>query len=125
MSSYQPKSPGEGWEVDSNGKRFYFDGRCIVYETTVTTTHGILTQEQIDSGGTRRKEKPAFVAAEVPPAKYCPFKTGVRTNCDGEACAWYTETGCAQTCPHPTVGRKCPYKRTACTYDCALMGDTE
>ncbi len=121
--NYQQSSPGE-WEVDGNGKRFRFDGRCIEYEPTVITTCGTITQRQLDDLNARKKEKQKPVYKPPEPSKTCPLKSGMYANCDKEACAWYTATGCAQTCPHPATGKKCPYKHTACTYDCALRKET-
>lgn len=109
------------WEVDSNGKRFRRLGNCIEYEPTISTTFGDLTQRQLAEMNARAKDKPPFVPIQTEPTKYCPFKSGVHTNCDKEACAWYTEDGCAKKCPHPAPGKKCPYTKTSCANDCALM----
>lgn len=119
MSNYQPTPPGE-WEVDSNGKRFRFDGRCIEYEPLIITNHRTLTQRQLAAMNAREKDKPAFTFTPPAPSKTCPFKGDGTFLCDKEACAWFTEGGCAQTCPHPAASKKCPYKHTACDYDCAL-----
>lgn len=118
----QPTPPGE-WEVDSSGRRFRYDGRCIEYEPTITTSHGTVTQRQLAAMNAREKEKPTFIPPKFQPVKICPFKTGMRANCDKEACAWFTDVGCAQKCPHPAAGKKCPYKHTACAYDCALRAE--
>lgn len=113
--------PSDEWQTDANGKRFRYDGRCIEYEPTITTTHGTITQRQLHDMNAREKAKSAsFTPPAFPSVKRCPFKTGMQTSCDGEACAWHTEGRCAQTCPHPAAGKKCPYKHTACVYDCAL-----
>ncbi len=117
----EPTPPGE-WEVDSDGKRFRFDGRCIEYEPTITTANGTLTRCQLAEMNAR-KEKPGRSPVEEPPAKSCPFKTGMRANCIKDDCAWYTAAGCAMNCPHPAAGRKCPYKHTICVYDCALRAE--
>ena len=120
----QPTPPGE-WEVDENGRRFRYDGRCIEYETQVFTSHGTLTQRQLDAMNAREKEKPAFTYTPTPPPKSCPLKGGPGFLCSKEDCAWYTETGCAQTCPHPAAGRKCPHTNAKCTYTCALRKDCD
>ena len=118
----EPTPPGE-WETDSSGKRFRYDGRCIEYEQKIITSNGTLTQWQIADMSAREKQKPAFTYVEAPPPKRCPFKSGANTACSKEDCAWYTPEGCAMKCPHPAAGRKCPYKHTACTYDCALRDE--
>lgn len=119
-----PPEPGE-WEVDSSGKRFRRVGGCIEYEPTILTSHGTLTQRQLAEMNARAKDKPSFVPVQTEPPKDCPFKRGVHTNCDKEACAWYTGDRCAEKCPHPAPGKKCPYKNTACADDCALKGENE
>lgn len=118
----KPTPPGE-WEVDSDGKRFRYDGRCVEYEPTILTSNGTLTQQQLADMNARKKTEPAFVPTSELPVKSCPFKTGLRSNCTMGDCAWYTSEGCAQKCPRPAAGKKCPYKNTACTYNCALRAE--
>lgn len=117
-----PPEPGE-WEVDSNGKRFRRVGGCIEYEPTILTSHGTLTQRQLAEMNARAKDKPPFVPVQTEPPKDCPFSGGIDTKCTKTACAWYVEGKCAQICPHPETGKKCPHKRTACTADCALRAE--
>lgn len=116
------REPGE-WQRDSSGKRFRRVGRCIEYEPTILTSHGTLTQAQLSDMNARAKDKPPFVPIQAEPPRDCPFKGGAHTDCDKEACAWYTGDGCVKKCPHPETGKKCPYKRTACTADCALRSE--
>lgn len=115
----EPTPPGE-WEVDSDGKRFRFDGRCIEYEPTIQTSAGTVTLQQLKDMQAREKDKPAYVPESKPPAKSCPLETGMHSNCKMDACAWFVEGRCAQKCPHPAAGKKCPYKGTNCTNSCAM-----
>lgn len=100
-------------------------GARFPHEPTILTSHGTLTQRQLAEMNARAKDKPPFVPVQTEPPKDCPFKGGVHTNCDKEACAWYTGGRCAKKCPHPALGKKCPYKNTACADDCALKGENE
>lgn len=114
----KPTPPGE-WEVDSNGKRFRYDGRCIEYEQTITTSCGTVTRSQLEAMNAR--EKPAFTPpAWGPPAKICPFKDGAQRFCGKGDCAWYVEGKCAAKCPSPNTGKKCPHTNTNCVNNCAL-----
>lgn len=110
------------WETDSDGKRFRRVGNTVEYEPTILTTYGVLTQRQL-ADMNARKSKPDFTNSEIPRAKFCPFKTGMRKDCDQDSCAWFTVSGCAKRCPHPAAKRKCPYTHIACTYNCALRGE--
>ena len=115
----KPTPPGE-WEIDTaSGRRYRFDGRVCEYEPTILTSNGTLTEQQLHQMNAAKKNQ-TFTPAVPEPSKNCPFKSGMQPKCDGEACAWYTATGCAQVCPHPAAGKKCPYKHAACAYDCAL-----
>lgn len=118
----KPTPPGE-WEVDSNGKRFRFDGRCIEYEPTIQTSAGTLTRQQLEAMHAREKGKPTSAPIQGPSFKTCPLKTGMHSNCTKADCAWYTPEGCAMRCPHPAAGKKCPYKNTACANDCAMRAE--
>ena len=115
----KPTPLGE-WEIDSDGRRFRYDGRCIEYESTITTSHGTLTMNQLRQMNERETEKPALSPAKFPSVKHCPLKTGAHTACDGGGCAWFTSEGCSMKCPHPAAGKKCPYTHTTCTNNCAL-----
>lgn len=117
----QPTPPGE-WETDEYGRRFRYDGRCIEYEPIITTSHGTVTMKQLASMNAREKGK-AVTPPAFEPTKYCPFKTGVSTRCTKDDCAWFTEGKCAQSCPHPATGKKCPHNNTACKNDCALQSE--
>lgn len=118
----KPTPPGE-WEIDSGGKRFRYNGRCIEYEPRITTTHGTLTVNQLHQMNRREEEKSVFTPAVFPTVKRCPLKDGMSSNCDKDACAWYTSEGCSMKCPHPAAGRKCPYTHTACTHDCVMRAE--
>lgn len=119
----EPTPPGE-WEIDRDGRRFRYDGRCIEYEPTITTSFGTLTQRQLHEMNAReKKEEQTFVPARLQPTQSCPFKTGACSNCTEGDCAWYTSEGCAMKCPHPAAGKKCPYTHIKCADDCAMKGD--
>ncbi|MBQ3379697.1 MAG: hypothetical protein IJG50_07550 [Clostridia bacterium] len=108
------------WQTDENGKRYRMIGRIKEYEMTVLTSHGTVTQSQLEAINRHETGKTAF--EQVKPIKACPFKDGLHTGCDGEACALYVD-GCALASGRPqrdTAGRKCPFGRSFCGSLCAL-----
>lgn len=116
--------PSDEWQTGADGRRFHFDGRCVEYEPKIMTSTGTLTEEQLHRMNAA-KESRTFTPAPSEPSKRCPFKTGARKDCGKDDCAWWSGGKCAQSCPHPAAGRKCPHKGTVCTYDCALRSDNE
>lgn len=122
MYKYELTRPGE-WKTDDCGRSYQYDGYCVEFEPKITTSHGTLTRRQLDALNAREKAKPAPTAVKFPSSKSCPFRTGMNKDCRREACAWFDGTGCAQSCPHPATGKKCPHNNYNCTNECALRKD--
>lgn len=129
--------PGE-WKTDKFGQRYREVGpHMIEYEETVTTTAGIMTQQQLEAFSASKKanaKKPADVIAEheeperLGNRRICPF-SDLGHKCL-ENCAFRVDSACAVAViaeklpPLPpeemTSGKsRCPMKRPDCEPDCA------
>jgi len=100
--------------------------KIVEHEPIIITTAGAMTQAQLDAFNKERREFEAEARAkelsrdqERTAEGSCPLSTGVDTRCRMDKCAWYTGEGCAQVCPHPAQGKRCPYSKVACAADCA------
>lgn len=95
------------------------------FEEKILTSTGWVTRTQLDQMNAEKlkKMKSPHTPEFGPPSKRCPYKSGADKSCDGERCAWYVMDKCAQTCPNPSAGRRCPVRGDKCMLDCALRGE--
>lgn len=125
------------WKVDEFGKRYRETApRHREYEPTITLSGGIeIPVSQLDEYHRRQKEadeKRRAAAMEEfknrPPARSCPFVSGMNTQCKREKCVLFLDGRCslsaiadAHGTDHPIVkGAKCPFSVYAHCDDCAL-----
>ena len=90
-------------------------------EEKIMTRVGWVTRTQLEQMHKESGTSPPPV--DIPPSKQCPYKSGVNRACDGEKCSWYVLDKCAQTCPNPSAGRRCPIRGDKCILDCGLRGE--
>lgn len=126
-----------GWKIDGHGKRYRETAPGHrEYEMTVTVSGGLeVPVSQLEDYHRRQKEadeKRRAAAMEEfknrPPARSCPFVSGMNTQCKREKCALFIDGGCsiailadAHGTDHPTVkGTKCPFSVYAHCDDCAV-----
>lgn len=131
----KPLEPGE-WQTDEQGKKYRMIGGVKEYEMTIRIDGIEIPQSELEDYN-KRKKAAAAAKAEAeknkpapPPRKFCPFQSGLTTDCDGEKCALYLN-GCtlAQLSDEPpakaTEGMGCPFSAYhICRKDCALFKAT-
>lgn len=98
--------------------------KIVEFEEKILTSTGWVTRTQLDQmNAKKRKEIPSLTVGDTLPSKQCPYKSGANRACDGERCSWYVLDKCAQTCPNPNVGRRCPICGDKCQLNCGLRGE--
>ena len=103
------------------------------YPMKIVTTHGVMTQEQLDDYNATAKESEEKHLAEtkaaeaLKPTKDCPFLDGMDTRCRLD-CALYDGGRCRLSGKPPeegTEGKICPFGRyrQACRKGCMLFNN--
>lgn len=103
------------------------------YPMKIVTTHGVMTQEQLDDYNATAKESEEKHLAEtkaaeaLKPTKDCPFFDGMDTRCRLD-CALYDGGRCRLSGKPPeesTEGKICPFGRyrQACRKGCMLFNN--
>jgi len=102
--------------------------RYVEHEATVITGMCAVKESQVKGLSERQRAFEEKIMQEElrgaqrrAAAGTCPLSTGADAHCKLDACAWYTGTGCAQGCPHPATGKKCPVNNNVCAADCAWV----
>lgn len=123
----EPK-PGK-WQTEVNRyggvRRYRIVGGVKEYEMDVMTTHGTLTQSQLDTyNNDTHRDKKTHLETE-PAKKSCPLLSGMKTDCTREKCAAYFGGGCTLSrgkAGRDTRGLQCPVSKYhyPCREDCAL-----
>ena len=124
--------PGE-WQTDKQGKRYRKSSTIgIEYEMDV---NGVPQSVFLASNKLQREQREAEIKEEQRRAKEtaalrrnCPFRDGLNTDCNREACALFVDNGCSLTRltsrqpAKDTAGLICPLDkyRSKCRKDCAL-----
>ena len=125
-----------GWKVDEHGKRYReIAPGHIEFEPTIVVDGIEIYQSDLEEFQRRQKEadeKRKAAALEEfknrPPTKYCPFVSGMNTQCKREKCVLFLDGRCsiailadAHGTDHPIVkGAKCPFSVYARCDACAL-----
>lgn len=125
-----------GWKVDEHGKRYReIAPGHIEFEPTIVVDGIEIYQSDLEEFQRRQKEadeKRKAAALEEfknrPPTKYCPFVSGMNTQCKREKCVLFLDGRCsiailadAHGTDHPIVkGAKCPFSVYARCDSCAL-----
>ena len=128
------KTEPSEWQVDEQGRRFRMIGNVKEYEPTIRIDGIEIPQSDLAAYHERkkaaeaaRKEAEKKAQAVRPAPQFCPFNSGLRTECNGEKCALYLD-GCtlARLTDRPaakaTEGLQCPICRYNynCRTDCTL-----
>lgn len=125
-----------GWNVDEHGKRYReIAPGHIEFEPTIVVDGVEIYQSDLEEFHRKQKEseerRKAAALEEFknrPPTKYCPFVSGMNTQCKREKCVLFLDGRCsiailadAHGTDHPIVkGAKCPFSVYARCDACAL-----
>ena len=125
-----------GWKIDEHGKRYReIAPGHIEFEPTIVVDGIEIYQSDLEEFQRRQKEadeKRKAAALEEfknrPPTKYCPFVSGMNTQCKREKCVLFLDGRCsiailadAHGTDHPIVkGAKCPFSVYDRCDGCAL-----
>lgn len=123
----RPETEYGEWQVDpGTGKRFreVDYGTFKIKEYEMEYSNG-LTQSQLHALHEAEKDKQKFHYDPAPPARACPFTSGIQGDCRQDACALYDGEACtlariAPTAATDTAGRKCPFNPYPCNSRCSL-----
>ena len=133
---YPQKEPEVSeWQIDEQGRSYRMIGGAKEYEMMVHVDGIEIPQSQLTDYNARKKaaeqaRAEATSNKPAPPAnRFCPFKSGLKTDCERENCALYLN-GCtlAQLSDEPpakaTEGMSCPFNAYhICRKDCALFNN--
>lgn len=116
--------------IDEHGKRYRIVGSSKEYEPVMLTSHGTVTQSQLQSiNQNQTKRVPELLKLKREPVKNCPFKVNMYNIQCNTNCTWWNGSECLlRTSGATSEGVKnkmCPVSHRKCSEACALLDESD